>query len=443
MNLATRLIVAVAVALIATATITLIVTDRFLVRQAKEPLERQVDARLAWLRSCIEPSKGEIEWREESGRALLAPIWSMTTKNGRVLRQVGDVPGDSLRHDERMLIGAVDGAVADEQLLLDRGTEFIFSDPSKQLELCLSATVDAGPAQAFLTQQRWWLWTIGPAMFAALLALLASVIRWQVRPLERMVGRISAIGADDTSHRLGEVGGAAECQRLASTVDALLIRIAESRDRERAFSAAAAHELRTPLTQLGLALEVAARRERSPEETRQLLADLHTDVERLQTLTLGLLRLTTLTDVPVTAIPLAAVLTRYEGVSVEPIDPTLAVQADDVLLGVILGNLISNARRYGLGSTIEIGIISAADAVEIRVADRGPGILTADRERIFEPLVRLNAARSIGAQADGFGLGLTIARTLARRMGGELTCVARPDGQQGACFVLRLRRSAI
>jgi two-component system, OmpR family, sensor kinase len=440
MTLATRLVLAVALALVAVAIISLLVADRILVREAVEPLERQVEARLAWLRSCIEPGKGEIEWREGDDDAQLAPLWSLRLASGTVLRHVGSISDEVIKREQRVIVGDPDGPATGE--LRCRDDEYRLVDNARHLELVLTAAIDATAVHANLARQRWLLWTLGPATAGGFLVLLTALIRWQIRPLERMVGRVSAIDADDTARRLGVVGGASECRRLAAAVDALLARIAEARERERTFSAAAAHELRTPLTQLGLALEIAARRERSPEETRRLLIDLHADVERLQHLALGLLQLTSVAEIPVSTVPLAGVLAQYGNAVVRMPEATLTVQADPVLLAVVLGNLVGNARRYAPGSAPEISVTHASNAVMIHVADLGPGVAAADRERVFAPLVRLDAARTIGTEMEGFGLGLAIARVLARRMGGELTCNPRPDGASGAYFVLRLRHRA-
>jgi signal transduction histidine kinase len=73
--------------------------------------------------------------------------------------------------------------------------------------------------------------------------------------------------------------------------------------------------------------------------------------------------------------------------------------------------------------------------VLIEVTDTGPGVPAADRERIFDRLVRLDDARD---RADGSGLGLIIARGIARAHGGDLTCLPPETGCPGARFLLRL-----
>ena len=72
---------------------------------------------------------------------------------------------------------------------------------------------------------------------------------------------------------------------------------------------------------------------------------------------------------------------------------------------------------------------------EVRVCDHGPGVPEGQRERIFEPFYRLPGASE---RAGGVGLGLALVRSIATRHGGSVHCEDRPDGQPGACFVLRL-----
>jgi signal transduction histidine kinase len=97
--------------------------------------------------------------------------------------------------------------------------------------------------------------------------------------------------------------------------------------------------------------------------------------------------------------------------------------------------LVDNALRYGpAGEPIELTAGCTAERAHVEVADRGPGVHPAERERIFE---RFQRGRSAGAEG-GFGLGLAIGRELAHRMGGSLTIA----GQEGAGTRFRLELPA-
>jgi two-component system, OmpR family, osmolarity sensor histidine kinase EnvZ len=86
--------------------------------------------------------------------------------------------------------------------------------------------------------------------------------------------------------------------------------------------------------------------------------------------------------------------------------------------------LLSNARRYG--SHIWVTALAVGDGVDMLVDDDGPGIPSAQREAVFRPFYRLDASRN--PATGGVGLGLTIARDVARGHGGELTLEESPQG---------------
>ena len=94
--------------------------------------------------------------------------------------------------------------------------------------------------------------------------------------------------------------------------------------------------------------------------------------------------------------------------------------------------MIENAVRYGGSATL--GWISADGEIEISVTDRGPGIPTAELERVFDPFFRLEESRSL--ETGGHGLGLSIARSILRAQGGEISLANHPDG--GLIATIRL-----
>ena len=107
------------------------------------------------------------------------------------------------------------------------------------------------------------------------------------------------------------------------------------------------------------------------------------------------------------------------------------VVGDPEQLARVLTNLSDNARRAAEHVRLVVGRVNGYVTVE--VTDDGPGVPAADRERVFDRFVRLDAPA--GGPAPGHGLGLPIARAVARAHGGELSCEPAPAG---ACFVLRL-----
>jgi signal transduction histidine kinase len=111
------------------------------------------------------------------------------------------------------------------------------------------------------------------------------------------------------------------------------------------------------------------------------------------------------------------------------------VLADHEAVSQILVNLLSNAEKYsGAQRVITVEIRSRDAALEVRVLDRGVGVPDGCGEKIFEPFFRVKDTLNSGVQ--GSGLGLTLARRLARDQGGDVAYEPRPGG--GSCFTLRL-----
>jgi two-component system sensor histidine kinase KdpD len=208
--------------------------------------------------------------------------------------------------------------------------------------------------------------------------------------------------------------------------------------------ASVSHDLRTPLTTIkALAQEGALRGEANAlaiEEQADRLGRLVADLLDLSRLKAGALplnvELNAAEDLVGAAIRQMAGLLKDRTVDtrVDFTEPALMGRFDFVQSLRIVSNLLGNALRYSPPSSpIELSVHRDGAALVFGVADRGPGIPAAERERIFEPFYR-----APGAPADvgGAGLGLAIARRLAELQGGTLEYAARPDG--GSVFALRL-----
>jgi signal transduction histidine kinase len=109
------------------------------------------------------------------------------------------------------------------------------------------------------------------------------------------------------------------------------------------------------------------------------------------------------------------------------------VMIDPVQMDQVLTNLLENAARFSpLGSEIRVAVVRFQGAVEVTIADRGPGIPPQDRERVFEPFQSMDAGRGRG----GTGLGLAIARAVVEAHGGRLSIEGAPGG--GTAVIIRL-----
>ena len=112
------------------------------------------------------------------------------------------------------------------------------------------------------------------------------------------------------------------------------------------------------------------------------------------------------------------------------------------LLRRMVRNLLENAKRYGAVSPeapVTVTLLTRGQTLTIQVADHGPGVPSALRERIFEPFFRTPGASET---AGGVGLGLALVKSIAERHGGAVRCEARSDGATGAVFVLELPTGA-
>lgn len=312
---------------------------------------------------------------------------------------------------------------------------------NKHLALMITVRTSATSLNQDLNRSIRIMWLIGPLGWLATAVLLTMGIRAQLAPLARMAEQTAQIGPGNPTVRLGPVGSSREAVRLRNAVNAMLERLTEGWEQERRFAATAAHELRTPLAQMKTDIEVALRRERDASDYREVLTETLADVERLQNLIEGLLYLARRPEPDSSQgrpVPLADILARavaeygpaclpepavYEG---------LLIRGDYDLFIAAVGNVLENAARYAPGEPPTLHVISEQGVVHLTITDSGPGIPAQDRERIFEPLTRLDERN---APESGLGLGLTVARATLRAFGGHLTCQPREDGHSGAVFV--------
>ncbi|BBZ69170.1 two-component sensor histidine kinase [Mycobacterium paraseoulense] len=312
---------------------------------------------------------------------------------------------------------------------------------------------------------------IGAGVLTLLAAalLLVAVSRVALRPLDRLTALANDIRTGDRGGRLRPDRADTELGRAASAFDGMLdaLETSERRARRaadaaqraeaatRRFLVDAAHELRTPIAGIQVAAEQlansAARQDDDVADGQYRRAGLLlSDARRAGRLVNDMLDLSRIDaglpldthDVDLAAIAdaeadRAAMLAPQLTVS-RTGAAKVTVNADPIRLAQILSNLLDNARRHTPpGGAITVDVHLRDDAAGVTVTDTGPGIPEDQRERVFERLVRLDAGRA--RDHGGAGLGLPIARALARAHGGELVCLPH-DG--GAEFLLTLPVSA-
>ncbi|MGW2395121.1 sensor histidine kinase [Kitasatospora sp. NPDC001664] len=279
------------------------------------------------------------------------------------------------------------------------------------------------------------------SLFVALVAWL--VVGFALRPVEAIRRQMARIGGGDLHERVPVPPSRDQIGRLAVTTNETLDRLADALAEQRRLVADASHELRTPVAVLRGSLDVAlAHPERAdwPPVARTAVAG----AERLERLTADLLllhrvdgqavtdRLTPLHDLITEQLAERALLGGRPA-TVLALDELL-LPADELLLGRLLGNLLDNAERYAT-SRITLSLRVTDGTAELTVADDGPGIAEADRERVFERFVRLDESRD--RQHGGSGLGLALVRGIAEGLGGTASAVAPATGR-GAELVVSL-----
>ncbi len=280
--------------------------------------------------------------------------------------------------------------------------------------------------------------------------VLASLVAYAfaaaaLRPVESMRREAEAVSATEPGRRLPLSPARDEVRRLGETLNSMLGRLETALERERRFVADASHELRTPLAMLRTELELALRRERTPEEMEQALRSASEETERLSQLAEDLLVLARSEggELPVRRERLAAsqliagLRDRFlqragDGGRVidAAADEGLMVFVDRLRAEQALGNLIDNALRHG-GGRIVVEARRDGAMIELHVRDEGAGFPPAFVEHAFEPFSRGDAART-GA---GAGLGLAIVDVIARAHGGSAH-VANADAGADAWIAL-------
>jgi signal transduction histidine kinase len=237
----------------------------------------------------------------------------------------------------------------------------------------------------------------------------------------------------------------------ADTVVLVLADLSEQERRERAereFVSNAAHELRTPLqTILGAVEALHAGAKDDPADLERFLDHIEREGKRLARLTRALLVLaraqTRKEEVVVGPVELRPLLEEVasgahplEGVSIHvSCPPDVVALADRDLAEQALANLVANAVRHTTEGTITLAARREGAAVEVEVTDTGPGLPLGVEERVFDRFYR-GGARS----AEGFGLGLAIARESVRAIGGDVQVERAPTGGTIARVVLRAGR---
>ena len=274
---------------------------------------------------------------------------------------------------------------------------------------------------------------IGALLLAIPLGLIGGLLLLRVTERQaRAVGRVAArIASGDFSHRLDEQAEGEEFAVIASAINAMLERIEELVDQLRLVTDSLAHDLRSPLTRMRANIEKAARFA-SAEPEEQALEAISTDIDRLLRLISATLEISRAEagmgrqqfsefDLGVLISDICEIyqpIVEERGMSIG-VEGQLNIDycGNRQMIGRAVANLVDNALKYGGdGCQISLGARDQGEAVEVIVGDRGPGIPPALREVATRKYRRLEEART----TEGTGLGLAMARAVARLHGGDI-----------------------
>ncbi|MGW1408284.1 HAMP domain-containing sensor histidine kinase [Streptomyces sp. NPDC002403] len=258
-----------------------------------------------------------------------------------------------------------------------------------------------------------------PAVVALLTGIVWLLTGRALRPVDAMRAQTAEITGTDLSRRLDVPPANDALGRLATTFNDLLGRLDAATRRQRRFVADAAHELRSPLSTLHTRLEVA---HHHPESARwQTLApDLLRETERLNHLVDDLVQLARLDARPrlrtrpvdldeIVFAEVREARSRTRLVIDQHAVGAARLTGDEDALARVVRNLLDNALRHA-ATRIDISLRTVHNTAHLVVADDGPGIPEADRERVFGRFTRLDDART--RDTGGSGLGLAIVRDI-------------------------------
>ena len=280
-------------------------------------------------------------------------------------------------------------------------------------------------------------------------ALVWSLARRTLAPVQRLGATARQLGRGDLSQR-AEVTGPTEIRQLAHSFNSMAAELEEAESRRRNLTSDIAHELRTPTSNIQGYMEAIKDGLVQPEpetidtihEQSLLLSRLVDDLRLLAQVDGGELHLqrtqTRVEELVQSCVDALRPRADAKGValSVDVPETLPALDLDPTRIAQVVGNLLDNAVTHTPeGGTVTVSARTGAGAVEVQVADTGPGIAPDDLQRVFDRFYRTDPSRS--RNTGGTGLGLTIARRLVEAHGGSIE--AESVVGRGSRFIVRLR----
>ncbi|MCG8567973.1 MAG: HAMP domain-containing histidine kinase [Desulfobacterales bacterium] len=275
------------------------------------------------------------------------------------------------------------------------------------------------------------------------------LVRKTLAGVDSMTRTAQSISGTNLEERVPETGNKDELDLLAQTFNRMLDRIETLIKSIREMSDNIAHDLKSPITRIRGFAELTLVQRSSVDDYRSMASNTIEESDRLLDMINTMLIISraeagegdfAFSRLDISAMvdeacdlfkPVAEDMGLYFS---EEVTPGLMVSADEKKIQRAFSNLLDNALKYtpaGGSVAVHVGL-STDNMVEIRVTDTGPGIEPDSLEKIFDRFFRAESSRT----SPGTGLGLSLARTIARQHRGDVLVESRPG--EGACFILRL-----
>ncbi len=299
-----------------------------------------------------------------------------------------------------------------------------------------------------LSQLRTRLLWIGLATFVAVVAGGLWLVALGLLPLRRLSDAVSRVSEKDFRLDIDEKNFSAELQPIVRRLTKTLSQLERAFNREKQSVADISHELRTPLAALLTTLDVGLRKERSPQEYRELLTECRESSQQISQLVERLLALARIdagsdtlrptrldvADLATQCAKLVRPLAAARDVELNLHVESTPVWADPDKLREILNNLLHNAIQYNRpNGRIDVRVEHINGSLHLEVADTGIGISPADQEHIFERFYRADPSR----HADGLhaGIGLAVVKSYVDLMGGDIQVQSSSEGSTFSCLL--------
>lgn len=397
--------------------------------------------------------------REVFDQTLIRKIDSSTTitlKNktvqaydvqNRKIYNYSDVPGDTLTIDDATLDKT--RSAGTYYFLLNDKEAVAYNYTNGNTNMVVVSAAEDEEGRQSLHSLLWIL--IYSFLIGNIFVLVAGYFfsKGLIRPVKKITEDVADISAQNLTRRIQTGTTRDEWYELSSTLNELLDRLQESFELQRRFVANASHELSTPLTSISSQLEVSMQRKRDAEEYLKVMQSVYQDVLHMNKLTQTLLEFAKasgstggleinlvrmdeivlkLPSEVIKASSLFSVKLEFDNLPED--EEKLLVFGNEALLLTAIKNIAVNACKYSPDHRATVKLNVVGQNITVSIEDTGIGISEEEKKKIFQPFYRSHEGR----QAEGFGLGLSLAEKIVKIHKGNIAVDSKIG--QGTTFTV-------